>query len=100
MNGNSIGDIDIIVYETAEGTKDLKDHPFALVHENIVLMFLGQMAQKDSFQAVLEAKKPLDGLYRGYFNSAEQQSFVRQFRDEAFNDSKRPSPIFTTWGIH
>ncbi|MBX0356983.1 hypothetical protein [Halobacillus sp. Nhm2S1] len=88
VNGYSIGDIDIIEYENAEGTEHLKDHPIALVHENIVLMFLGQMSQKDSFQAVLEARKPLDGLYRGYFNSAEQQSFVRQFRDEAFNGFK------------
>lgn len=83
-NGYSAGDIDIIEYETAEGTEPLKDHPIALVHENIVLMFLGQMSQQDSFQAVLEAKKPLDGLYRGYFNSAQQQSFVRQFREETF----------------
>ncbi|MEC3885655.1 hypothetical protein VKA52_18185 [Halobacillus sp. HZG1] len=88
VNGYSIGDIDIIEYETAEGTKHLKDHPIALTHENIVLMFLGQMSQKDSFREVLEARKPLDGLYRGYYNSAAQQSFVRQFRDEEFNGLK------------
>ncbi|RDY71114.1 hypothetical protein DXT76_09110 [Halobacillus trueperi] len=85
VNGYSTGDIDIIEYETAEGTEQLKEHPIALVHENIVLMFLGQMSQKDSFKAVLEARKPLEGLYRGYFNSAEQQSFVHQFRDGKFN---------------
>ncbi|WP_394218694.1 hypothetical protein [Halobacillus trueperi] len=94
VSGYSIGDIDIIEYETAEGTEHLKDPPIALVHENIVLMFLGQMSQKDSFQAVLEAKKSLDGLYRGYFNSAEQQSFVRQFRDEAFNGFKETATHF------
>jgi hypothetical protein len=81
VNGISTNDIDIIEFETADDAAQFKDEPIALVHENIVLIFLGSMKQLDSFQSVLDAREPVEGLYKAYYNSPEQQDFVHKFRN-------------------
>lgn len=81
VDGISTNDIDIIEYETAEDAAQFKDESIALVHENIVLIFKGSMKQLDSFQSVLDAKEPVEGLYKAYYNSPEQQDFVHKFRN-------------------
>ncbi|SFJ68651.1 hypothetical protein SAMN04487936_103330 [Halobacillus dabanensis] len=78
VDGISTKDIDIIEFETADDAAQFKDEPIALVHENIVLIFLGSMKQLDSFQSVLEAREPVEGLYKAYYNSPEQQRFRAQ----------------------